>query len=108
MRDVSMEQPVGQSEGLTFGDSMADETPSVETQLVQSNIEGIVREKLDEIYDDLNPRERFLLEKRLLADHPVTLEAAGSEWGVTRERVRQIESRLKKKLKAVLTPAYAA
>jgi RNA polymerase sigma-32 factor len=108
MRDVSLEAPLAHRENATFGDSLRDETPDAETQLVERDLRKRVRETLDGVYEDLNPRERYLLDHRLLSDAPITLEAAGKSFGVTRERVRQIEARLKSKLRVQLTEMMAA
>ncbi len=103
-RDVSMEQPLSPGADTSFGESLADDAPSVEEVLISHDLQEKVRGKLDDIYEELNPRERFLLEHRLLAETPLTLEAAGKQFGVTRERVRQIEERLKGKLRNLLAP----
>lgn len=107
MRDVSLDAPVPHREEGSFGDSLPDHSPDAETQLVDRDLRNQVREKLDAVYDDLSPRERYLLEHRLMSDVPVTLEAAGHHFGVTRERVRQIEERLKGKLRVQLSGAMA-
>lgn len=98
-RDLSLDQPSHSDEdSKSIGDTLPDETPNAEERLIENDMKSRVRAKLDEIYDHLKPRERFLLEHRLLADQPMTLEAAGKEFGVTRERVRQLEEQLKGKL----------
>lgn len=100
-RDMSMDQPLSSDEpDKSFGDTFADQVPGPEERLIAEDMRLRVRQKLDDIYDDLQPRERFLLDKRILADVPITLEQAGKEFGVTRERVRQLEERLKGKLQA--------
>ena len=50
----------------------------------------------------LNDRERLIVEKRFMADEALSLQAVGDMLGITRERVRQIESAAVKKLKTVL------
>jgi len=107
-RDVSLDAPLYDDGDRSMGDSLADDTIDAEARVISSDLQMKVREKLDGMYDDLKPRERYLLEHRLMADSPVTLEAAGHEFGITRERVRQIEENLKKKLRVQLTPAFAA
>ena len=102
-KDLSLDQPVGKDSQRSVGESMADDKLGAEERLIQEDLNEKVRERLAEIYDDLKPRERFLLEHRLLAENPMTLEAAGKEFGVTRERVRQLEVRLKEKLKQELS-----
>jgi RNA polymerase sigma-32 factor len=104
-RDVSIDAPITPEGDLAFGDSLVDETPNAEARLITADLQKKVRGKLDSVYEELTPRERYLLEHRLLSDSPATLEAVGGEFGVTRERVRQLESRLKEKLKVALSPA---
>ena len=100
-RDVSMEQPLGPNryDNLTFGDTLSDTSESIEDKVIREDIQNKVRGFLDDIYDALSPRERFLLEHRILAESPKTLEEIGDEFGITRERVRQLENRLKEKLR---------
>jgi RNA polymerase sigma-32 factor len=56
--------------------------------------------------DNLNPRERRILEARLIADEPMTLEQLGAEFGVARVRVRQLEDRVIEKLCDNLDSVY--
>jgi RNA polymerase sigma factor (sigma-70 family) len=58
------------------------------------------RQVLAGVIDVLNPRERRIFEARRLAEHPMTLEELGAEFGVTRERVRQIEARAIEKVQS--------
>lgn len=99
-RDVSTEKTISKKDdSITFGDTLKDAGESVEEKVIRDDVDQKVQDIIQELYDDLTPRERYLLEHRLLADDPMTLEAVGHEFGITRERVRQLESRLKKKLK---------
>ena len=104
-RDVSIDAPVANEDGAPLSDSLADDVPDAEANLVNKDLRRAVREKLDDVYDDLSSRERYLLNHRLLSDTPITLEATGKQFGVTRERVRQIEERLKGKLREHLMSA---
>jgi len=108
-RDVSLDAPVTrESNAMTVSDTLADQSMNAEEQMILSDTQEKVRQTLDQVYEDLTPRERYLLENRLMADIPATLEAVGHEFGITRERVRQIEERLKGKLKIRMAPAIAA
>jgi len=99
-RDVSTEKNLSKvDDSFTFGDTLKDETSSAETRVIRADVDQKVQTVLQDLYDDLAPRERYMLEHRLLAQDPMTLEAVGKEFGVTRERVRQLEKRLKTKLK---------
>jgi RNA polymerase sigma-32 factor len=55
----------------------------------------------------LDDRERFIVEQRLMADDPASLQALGSRFGFSRERARQIEIRARGKLRAALSPLAA-
>lgn len=103
-RDVSLDQPIGSEGDQSVGDTMADTSPSVEAQVVTLDLREKVRTKLDTVYNDLTPRERYLVDHRLMSDSPATLEAVGHQFGITRERVRQIEERLKKRLRQHFAP----
>lgn len=107
-RDVSLDQPISKERGVSLGDTLVDHSPNAEAQMISNDLQSKVREKLDDVYDELTPRERYLLDHRLLSDSPITLEAVGHEFGVTRERVRQLENRLKNKLRGELAPSIAA
>jgi RNA polymerase sigma-32 factor len=65
-----------------------------------------VREKLGEAMSLLSERERRIVEQRLLADEPRTLESLGNEMGVSKERVRQLEARAHGKIRVALADCY--
>lgn len=99
-RDVSLDAQTHE-EGMTLLDSLAAPGPSQEDELAdheqQANIESRVRAALAE----LDPRERYIVEARMLADDPEELSLAeiGRQLGVSRERARQLEARAKEKLR---------
>jgi RNA polymerase primary sigma factor len=97
---VSLETPVGAGEGgeSRLADFIEDEASGAPLDLVSA---GMREQDLEEALRSLQWRERRVLELRygLSSGEPMTLEAIGSEVGVTRERVRQIESRTLSKLK---------
>lgn len=99
-RDVSTAKNLSNHDGqFTVEDTLEDTSQSIETQIIRQDVDEKVQVILQDLYDDFTPRERYMLEHRLLAQDPMTLEAVGKEFGVTRERVRQLEKRLKTKLK---------
>ena len=67
-----------------------------------------VRDALDGALHELTERERRIVAARMLADDPCTLEMLGHEMGVSKERVRQLEARAKKKLKVSLAAFHSA
>lgn len=99
-RAVSLETPVGKEdeEDSTLGKFIKDEkalSPSLEAG------RGLLRERLEDILNDLTPREQKILSMRFgLKDGIIhTLEEVGNEFGVTRERIRQIEAKALEKIR---------
>jgi len=101
---VSLETPIGEEEDSQLGDFLED-------TLVMGPSEAaghaLLQEGLNRVLDELSDRERKVVELRfgLLDGHARTLEEVGREFGVTRERIRQIESKTLNKLRH---PSYAA
>ena len=97
---LSLENPIGSDddEKSTLGDFIADDKiPSP----VQESSERILTEQVRDILDDLSPKERKILEMRhgLMDGIYHTLEEVGKEFGVTRERIRQIEAKALEKIR---------
>jgi len=93
--DASLNAPL-RADGDTGGewqDWLVDETPDQEERLVESEELDSRKRMLRDAMGDLNERERRIFEARRLADEPITLEELSAEFGVSRERVRQIEVR---------------
>ena len=63
-------------------------------------MEAILHEKLASFKKDLNERERDILKTRLFSDSPATLQEIGERYGISRERVRQIQSNMIRKMKS--------
>ena len=95
---VSLETPIGEEEDSQLGDFIEDDA-AVAPPDAASYI--LMKEKLNEVLEDLAERERKVICLRFgLEDgHPHTLEEVGREFGVTRERIRQIESKTLAKLR---------
>jgi RNA polymerase sigma-32 factor len=92
--DVSLNAPLRtDTESGEWQDWLVDEHDDQETNLVESEELDNRRDALKGALGVLNDRERRIFEARRLADDPVTLEELASEFGVSRERVRQIEVR---------------
>lgn len=95
---VSLETPIGEEEDSELGDFLEDkDIPSPEEAAAQQ----LLREQLEEMLEELTDREREVLRLRFgLEDgHPYTLEEVGLRFGVTRERIRQIEAKALRKLR---------
>ncbi len=108
--DSSLNAPVrADQESGEWQDWLVDDTPSQEERLVESEELDQRRGFLSKALSTLNDRERRIFEARRLTDDPVTLEDLSTEFGVSRERIRQIEVRAFEKVqKAVQGSAKTA
>ncbi|OGB90016.1 RNA polymerase sigma factor RpoD [candidate division WOR-1 bacterium RIFCSPHIGHO2_01_FULL_53_15] len=95
---LSLEAPVGDEESSRLGDFVEDGTVQAPEEIV---LQGLLRDDLEEVMSTLSERERTVLKLRFGLDdgHPRTLEEVGCVFAVTRERIRQIESKALRKLK---------
>ena len=95
---VSLETPIGEEEDSQLGDFIEDSTAVAPPEAAS---DSMLREQLEQVLDGLADRERKVIKFRFgLEDgHPRTLEEVGREFGVTRERIRQIESKTLAKLR---------
>ena len=92
--DVSLNAPIREEgESGEWQDWLVDDSASQEARLAESEESDNRRKALGEALSVLNERERRIFEARRLADDPITLEELADEFGVSRERVRQIEVR---------------
>ncbi len=92
--DSSLNAPIrADSESGEWQDWLVDETPSAEVRLAESEEADSRRQLLRDAMGGLNDREKRIFEARRLAEDPITLEELSTEFGVSRERVRQIEVR---------------
>jgi len=92
--DTSLNAPIrADTEGGEWQDWLVDEREDQETTLAASEELDNRREALQSALSVLNERERRIFEARRLAEEPITLEQLAAEFGVSRERVRQIEVR---------------
>ena len=95
---VSLETPIGEAEDSQLGDFIEDSQAVVPPDAASFSM---LQEQLTQVLDSLADRERKVIELRfgLVDGHPRTLEEVGREFGVTRERIRQIESKTLAKLR---------
>jgi len=96
---VSLETPIGEEEDSQLGDFIEDEDATMPVEAVS---EIMQKEELNSVLGTLTHRERKVIELRfgLKGEHPRTLEEVGQKFGVTRERIRQIEAKTLAKLKS--------
>ncbi len=95
---LSLEHPVGEEEDSELGSFIEDDTTPTPTQSVQDNL---LREKVEELLATLTPREARILRLRfgLQNGRSYTLEEVGQKFGLTRERIRQIEGKALRRLR---------
>jgi RNA polymerase sigma-32 factor len=104
--DASLNAPLRIDGDGEWQDWLADDTAvSQETQLADTEEHGIRMSLLQSAMTELNDRERHILTERRLKDEPTTLEDLASHYGVSRERVRQIEVRAFEKLQKSMKAA---
>ena len=95
---VSLEMPIGEEDDSQLGDFIPDDKALAPADAASHQM---LREQVDDVLDSLNERERKVLELRFGLDtgRSRTLEEVGREFGVTRERIRQIEAKALRKLR---------
>jgi RNA polymerase sigma-32 factor len=98
--DVSLDAPLSDDpKSPTQGDLLAADEPRIEDRLADAQLKEIFQEHLDEFQAQLKGRDREVFDARMLAETPLTLQELGDKYGITRERARQIENNILKKLK---------
>jgi RNA polymerase primary sigma factor len=97
-RPLSLESPVGEEEDSELGSFVEDKATPTPTQ---SAYENLLRDKIEEVLSTLSPREARILRLRfgLHNGRPYTLEEVGQKFGLTRERIRQIEGKALRRLR---------
>jgi len=98
--EVSLDSPVKEGSDNERIEFVPTQTPSAESQVGKKQMEAIIHEKLASLRKDLSDREIYILENRVFSDSPATLQEIGERYDITRERVRQIENGMIKKIKA--------
>jgi RNA polymerase sigma-32 factor len=101
-RDLSIDAPVGRDDEAALVDFLPSGEHTAERQVADAEYRRLLSDKMAAFGKGLAGKERVIFERRLLTDEPVTLQEIGDQFGISRERVRQLENRLKKKLKAYL------
>jgi RNA polymerase sigma-32 factor len=105
--DASLNAPLREDGDGEWQDWLVDDSPSQESVLADREESDVRLAALKSALRVLNPRERRIFEARRLAEDPVTLEELSTEFGVSRERVRQIEVRAFEKVQAAVKSGVA-
>ena len=100
--DVSLDAPVRDDSEDSYIDFLASDEKSIEAKVARQEVSQNIKKHLEEFGKTLSDKEKKIFYERMIAEDPKTLQELGKEFGVSRERVRQIEARIKKKLKNYL------
>jgi len=102
--EASLDAPVGDSEGRSVArvDLMPSVTSGPDTIFEAQEMDSMVRERLVKFRETLKGKDVIIFDKRMAAEDPLTLQELGDEFGISRERVRQLEARLTSKLRDYL------
>lgn len=104
--ELALDAPVGhEAKSATFGDFIADNDVPIDEKLAQQELRNTLGDRLEAFAHELSARDRQIFEERLRAEIPRTLQDIADEYGITKERVRQLEARILDKLKAHLQAA---
>ncbi|MEE8409506.1 MAG: RNA polymerase factor sigma-32 [Myxococcota bacterium] len=106
-RDFSLDAPLRVESDMTHIDVLSAGEPSQEDHVVERERRQLLHGAIEDASDKLDKKERYILENRLLSDEPQTLAEIGKNFGFSRERARQLETRLISKLRTVLNERAA-
>ena len=102
-RDLSVDMPIGEDEEATMLNFLPDDKQSPEEHFAENQYRALLQQKMENFAATLKDKELVIFRERLLNEEPITLREIGEKYSISRERVRQIEERLKKKLKTYLS-----
>lgn len=101
-RDASLDLKIGSEGDFSLMDTLADERDNQETALIDAQSRSQMSVQIGKALATLNPREKAIIEQRLLTEAPRTLQELADEYDISRERVRQVEQKALQKLKGSL------
>jgi len=100
--DVSLDTPIKEDSDTDRMDFVSSETDSAEDQMAKKEIETLLHNKIGDFKKTMSARELEIFELRVFSDSPATLQEIGDKYNISRERVRQIEKNIIKKIKEYL------
>jgi RNA polymerase sigma-32 factor len=98
--DLSLDEPLKEDSNTERIEFINTESDSSEDQMAKKEIEDILHTKVKKFKRTLNERELEIFEQRIFSDSPLTLQEIGETYNISRERVRQVENNILKKMKA--------
>ncbi|HLT30450.1 MAG TPA: RNA polymerase factor sigma-32 [Myxococcaceae bacterium] len=106
-RDLSLDAPMGEDGGNSHVDFVASNEAGQDDTFADKEEAGLISSRVRTALLRLDPRERFIIEQRVMNERPMTLKELGEHFGFSRERARQLEIRAKDKLKNELSALMA-
>jgi RNA polymerase sigma-32 factor len=97
--ELSLDQPLGEDKDGTLLDILPSQDQPADEQIADTELRALFRRKLAEFIKTLDEREEDILRNRVLSETPLTLEDLGAKYGITKERTRQLEARIIKRLR---------
>jgi RNA polymerase sigma-32 factor len=97
--ETSIDQPTGEGEDRSPRDSLVDPALPMDEDLAQRQLKGILADHIGAFVQTLNEKERIIFQERMMSEDPKTLQEVADKFGITRERARQIESKVIEKLR---------
>lgn len=107
-RDQSLDDPLFNGSDESRMARLPDEQPGPEHAVMTDELQSLSRTRVQRALQELDPRERAIIERRYLDGNGTTLKELGKSFGISRERVRQLEARAKEKMRAQLKDVWAA
>lgn len=106
--ELSLDVAMLDGDGATFLESLPDLRQNQEELLAEHQENVMLEEQVAGALQNLNEKERFVIEHRVSAENPMTLQEIADHFSISRERVRQIEDGALKKMRRMLTPLVVA
>jgi len=106
-RDFSLDAKMSEASTKTYVDSLVSQDAQPDEELSRLEDTKLLAGKVHEVVEGLDERDRFIVENRLMSDEPKTLQEIGDAFHVTRERARQLESKIIAKLRTSMARAGA-
>jgi len=107
-RDQSLDDPAFAGADESRVSRLADDGVGPEREVMERQMSDLSRRRVRNALAGLDPRERAIIERRYLDGKGTTLKELGKSFGISRERVRQLEARAKQKMRAELADMWAA
>ncbi|MBC7837427.1 MAG: RNA polymerase factor sigma-32 [Nitrospiraceae bacterium] len=97
--ELSLDQPIGVDQEGSLLDVLPSQQVPADEQLAHTQLQTLFRAKLAEFVKTLNERDEDILRNRILSETPLTLDNLGAKYSITKERTRQLEARIIKRLR---------